>query len=44
MYFMQMHIGINNICDRDTVVCLFPGLKKTRFVLGDHRSIELADL
>jgi len=37
---MQMHIGINNIFDRDKVVSVFPGLKKTGFAADDddHRS------
>lgn len=33
-----MHIGINNIFDHDKVVSVFPGLKKTEFATGDHRS------
>lgn len=35
---MQIHIGINNIFDRDKVVSVFPEFKKTGYAAGNHRS------
>ena len=35
---MQIHIGINNIFIETKLFSVFPGLKKTGFAAGGHRS------